>query len=134
MGCNSKVKRNKHERGKLWKLPRLMEMWKIEIRKGNIFQTIFHIPTAAWKTLHSTAFHSEFSTVPTASAPRYTSPRRETGEESPLPSTSAKRWNWRWSLRVKRLGLAVEKKNCRRLGRSFFLTYPFHRTSSEVGP
>ena len=28
---------------------------------------ISHIPTAAWKTLHSTSFHSEFPTVPTAS-------------------------------------------------------------------
>src|SRR5215813_551456 len=50
----------------LWKLPRLMDMWKIKQRKGNILQLIFHIPTAAWKTLHSTSFHSEFSTVPTA--------------------------------------------------------------------
>src|SRR5262249_40919918 len=52
----------------LWKLPRLMEMWKIKIRKGVILLVIFHIPTAAWKTLHSTSLHSEFPTVPTASA------------------------------------------------------------------
>jgi hypothetical protein len=115
VGSSSKVKRNKHERGKLWKLPRLMEMRKIEIRKGNIFQTIFHIPTAAWKTLHSTAFHSEFSTVPTASAARYTSPRRETGEDRRCPRLvpNVKNWRWSprsWSLRVKRLGLAVEKR------------------------
>jgi hypothetical protein len=43
-----------------------VEMWKISIRKGDYPLVIFHIPTAAWKTLHSTPFHSEFSTVPTA--------------------------------------------------------------------
>src|SRR5215510_5857702 len=116
--------------GELWKLPRLMEMLKIEIRKRSFFLMIFHIPTAAWKTLHLTPFDSEFPTVPTAPGARYISVKsnRETSEwhhcsiscVAPLALLKLSVKSDRgWESRKLATTPAREK---------FFLDTPFHRT------
>jgi hypothetical protein len=52
--------------GRLWKLPRLMEMWKIKMRKVTVKDDFPHSHSRL-ENSHSTSFHSEFSTVTTAS-------------------------------------------------------------------
>jgi hypothetical protein len=52
----------------LWKLPRLMEMWKIKTKEGEYSLLDFPHSHSRLENSHSTPFHSEFSTVPTAPA------------------------------------------------------------------
>jgi len=53
--------------GRLWKLPRLMEMWKIKMRKVTVKNDFPHSHSRL-ENSHSTSFHPEFSTVTTAFA------------------------------------------------------------------
>src|SRR5215471_5701090 len=92
---------------------------------------IFHIPTAAWKTLHSTPFHSEFSTVPTASTTRFISVanRQKNHESRRLPRwerivTIAPQVEWYNE------GAGRRRKTIAAPARGdFFLDDPFHRTT-----
>lgn len=67
--CNNTARRSRPGPG-LWKLPRLMEMWKIKTKEEEYSLVDFPHSHSRLENSHSTSFHSEFSTVPTAPTAR----------------------------------------------------------------
>ena len=113
--------------GKLWKLPLCGSRGKIKLQ-GN-FPTA---STIAWKTLRKKQKRGDFPTVPTASAAGFNL-EPETGEPSRnLLREAARNLPWE-ALGASGTWLAARKLNRSRLGESFFLTAPFHRTSGSYG-
>ena len=112
--------------GKLWKLPLCGSSGKIKLQRQ--FPHCFHI---AWKTLRKKQKRGDFPTVPTASAAGFNL-EPETGEPSRnLLREAARNLPWE-ALGASGTWLAARKLNRSRLGDSFFLTAPFHRTCDPI--
>src|SRR5439155_17251294 len=123
--------RNKYglRAGKLWKVPLCGSRGKIKLQRQ-----FFHCSHIAWKTLRKKQKRGDFPTVPTASTAGFNL-GRETGEPSRnLLREAARNLPWE-ALGASGTWLAARKLNRSRLGESFFLTAPFHRTCDPAeGP